>query len=223
MAKKNWIYSILRALPYLIAAGVIWFVVQGFGEKGWLTRMFKPAPLKLENTPLVLAGIKGLATLQTAKLYAEVVVDSTAIGKTNVSVRVLTNLVMPYPLFDPIPTQKRLVLIAKGWVVAGVDLQKMQEKDIFAEKDSVSITLPAAEIIEIIMNPTDIEVFDETGRWDANAIQQVQLKAKNTLLQKATEKNLLQTANQKAIQSIGSFLSGAGFRAITINGKKYSP
>lgn len=221
MAKKHWIYSLLRVLPYLIIAGTLWFLVQGLGEKGWLTGVIKPTPVKLENTPLVLAGIKGLATLQTARLYAEVVVDSTAIGKTDVSVRVLTNLVMPYPLFDPVPAEKKLVLIAKGWVIAGVDLQQLQEKDIVVDKDSVSINLPAAGVTEVIMNPTDIEVFDETGRWEAKAIQQVQLKAKNTLLQKAAEKNLLATANQKAVQSIGSFLRGAGFRAITINGKKF--
>jgi hypothetical protein len=221
MATKKWTFTLLRVLPYLIIAGILWFLVKGIGEKGWLTSVFKPKPVKLENTTLVLAGIKGLATLQTAKMYAEVVVDSTAMGKEDVSVRVLTNLVMPYPLFDPIPAEKKLVIIAKGWVVAGVDLQQLQEKDIVVNKDSVSINLPTASITEVIMNPSDIEIFDETGRWEANAIQQVQLKAKNTLLQKAAEKNLLATANQKAVQSIGSFLRGAGFRAITINGKKF--
>ena len=59
----------------------------------------------------------------------------------------------------PIPEKRTLVLIVKGKVIAGIDLKTLTEKDLYVKDDSVSITLPAAKILEVITNPSDIETF----------------------------------------------------------------
>ena len=59
----------------------------------------------------------------------------------------------------------RLILVAHGQVIAGVDLGKMGEDDIIlAEEGTVVVTLPAAEILVVDLDNQDSYIYDrDTG------------------------------------------------------------
>lgn len=164
--------------------------------------LFTSKPLLIDNTPLVIREIRSIAELNTATLYQEIVVDSTA------------------PSAIPFSARREIVLIVKGKVLAGIDMQPLQDKDVFVKDDSVHISLPPAAIRDIIINPSNTETFYEFGNWSNEEITSLKLSARNKLLAAAVEKNLLEKANNKAKEVIMVFLRSARFAKIAVDIKQ---
>jgi len=186
---------IRRPLVLIVLVLIIIFLFKRLDiTKGWFTSK----PLLIDNTPLVIKEIKTIAELNTASFYQDIVVDSIA------------------PSSIAFAARREIVLIIKGKVTAGIDLQKMEDKDVFVKDDSVSILLPRAAMRDIIINPSNIETFYEFGKWNNEEITKLKLTAKTKLIQAATEKNLLQTADIKAKAVIEQFLRAAQFKKIVV-------
>lgn len=164
---------------------------------GWFT--YKP--LLIDNTPLVIKEIKSIAELNTATLYQDIVVDSIA------------------PATIPYAAKREIVLIIKGEVTASIDLQNLADKDVFVKDDSVSISLPAATIRDVIINPSSIETFFEFGKWTNDEITALKLSARSKLLAEVAQKGLLQKADIKARSVIEQFLRAAQFKKIVVETK----
>ena len=161
--------------------------------------LFASKPLLIDNTPLVIREIRSIAELNTATLYQEIVVDSIA------------------PSAIPLQAKREIVLIVKGRVLAGIDLQQLQDKDVYVKEDSVHIILPQATIRDVIINPSAIETFYEFGRWSNEEITALKLSAREKLLASAVEKNLLDRADTKAKAVITQFLKVAKFEKIRVD------
>src|SRR5690606_5109994 len=56
----------------------------------------------------------------------------------------------------------RILLIAHGTIVAGIDLQKLEEDDIRVEDGAVFLTLPPAEIFSSTLDEDKTRVYDRT-------------------------------------------------------------
>ena len=182
-----------------------------------LKNWFKPKPVLIDNTPLVITKIKTIAQLNTAQLYAEVVVDSTVITRTGIALDVMRNInILPVPELP----QKKLVLIAKGRVIAGIDMQLLNPEDVFAKEDSVSLLLPAPAILGVITNPADFETFTEDGTWSNTDVQLVKAGARRKLLQAAADQHLLQQAGNRSKAVLEQFLRTSGFTKVNIQFKK---
>ena len=178
--------------------------------------IFKPKAVLIDNTPILITEIKSMAQLMTITVYDEVVLDSVKYAQPGLIGKILS-YASPLPVHG---NYSELVLIAKGKVIAGTNLQELTEKDFTVVEDSVSVTVPSATILDIITNPSDIETFSETGTWTPNEITIVKLQAKKKLVYRALEQNILQKANQQSLLVIDKFLRAAGFEKVTVRTRR---
>lgn len=215
-AKSQFPYKLLFGFfTIVIVAAFAWFAIQ----KDWLpnpAKWFSAQPVLIDQTPLVITGIKQLAELHTAQLYAEIVVDSTEYPKTSATTLALRNLLH----LPNVGSIRKLVLVVKGKVKAGVQLLGWNEDQIIVHKDSVWIQLPPPVLLDIITNPADIEIFQEEGKWTDEGIIAVKMLARKKLEATAIEKGLLKMAGDKAVTTISQFLKTAGFKFIAVTYKK---
>lgn len=197
----------------LIAALIIFLF---FFKTGWinsLKNIFKEQPVVIDETPILIKEINELAQLCTITIYDEVVVDSVVIKPKSAVEMILPD----FSRFSGLPvTGKRIVIIGKGKVIAGTDLKKLQPQHFFIDKDSISLTLPATEILDAIINPSGFETFDEVGEWSGEAVTAVKLKARNRMIERAMQQKILEKAGQRSITLMENFLRGAGFKKITV-------
>ncbi len=162
---------------------------------------FSSKPVIIDNTPLVIKEIKSLAQLNTATMYQEIVVDSVAPG--------IVSFAIP----------REIVLIVKGKVTAGINLDEIKDQDITVNGDSIHIILPQAVVKDVIINPSAIETFYEKGKWSNKEITPLKLSARNKLLQEANKSRLLEKADSKARLVMENFFLSAGFRkAVVVTG-----
>jgi hypothetical protein len=193
----------------LLVAGILVtiFVCQRLKLLPSFKNIFKPAPITIDSTPILVKEINNLSQLITITAYSEIVVDSVKPFK----VPVFPGVTIPIHSFDD-----ELVLIGKGKILAGVDLGKLQEKDIYTNDDSVSVTLPKAEILQVITNPSDFETFNEKGNWNDNEVIAVKVKLRDKMIADAMKQNILLKASAIANVMMENFLRSIGFKKVTV-------
>ena len=121
---------------------------------------------------------------------------------------------------------ERLLLIASGDVVAGVDLSKLTERDVIISPDgaSVTLTLPTSEIFSARLNNERTRVYDRqtrlltqlTGGQDPNLETQARQEAERQILAAACENGIMQRAADEAKRSMEQFLRLLEFEQITV-------
>lgn len=208
------IHTAKKILPWVVGIALLYWVLTALN---WLPRpgdWLISKPLVIDDTELIVHQIKQIAELRTASLYAEVVVDSSSVSQAKVVARgIEQSMYMPVrPTTSAVG--KRLVLIVKGTVVAGINMQALAPEHIVVSGDSISLQLPPVQVLEVVVNPTGMEVFAETGTWDNKAREAVKAKATGMLVQKARELHLLATARQNTMEAMTAFLRTAGFTRI---------
>lgn len=111
----------------------------------------------------------------------------------------------------------RLLLVAQGQVIAGVDLSRMGVEDVQVVGDSVYVTMPAAEIFVATLDNDGTFVYDrQTGVLG----QQVDLEtlarqeAEDAILQAALEDGILDMAQRNGQAYMDGLLRGLGFGEI---------
>jgi hypothetical protein len=174
---------------------------------------FKSQPVTIDPTPLVVTEIKQIAELQTARMYCEMMVDSIPTSPVDLAWRSLSNTFMIPGLTEVfLPPGKKLVMVAKGNIIAGIDVADIGAENITIKGDSVWVSLPAPKILDIITNPSDFEIFAEDGEWSNEAIQAVKQKARTKMEREANRQGLLTQAEGKAISLMQTFLLTSGYK-----------
>ncbi|MCR8849963.1 DUF4230 domain-containing protein [Rossellomorea sp. SC111] len=115
-------------------------------------------------------------------------------------------------------TKRKLLMVVPGTVLAGVDLQGIDDKDIVVneEKKEIRLTLPRAEILQEPSIDTDnIKTFSVEGifrndvDWNEGfALAEV---AKDQISQEAVEQGILQAAEKNAEKSLKGFFEQLGY------------
>lgn len=121
---------------------------------------------------------------------------------------------------------ERLLLIASGDVVAGVDLSKLTDRDVIISSDgmSVTLTLPASEIFSARLNNERTRVYDRqtrlltqlTGGQDPTLETQARQEAERQILAAACENGIMQRAAEEAKRSMEQFLRLLEFENVTV-------
>jgi Protein of unknown function (DUF4230) len=124
---------------------------------------------------------------------------------------------------------ERLLLIASGNVVAGVDMSKLKESDVIITPDgkSITITLPPSEIFSKSLDNQRTRVYDRQTRIGTQIIggenkdleTQARMEAENTILQAACEGGIMQKAADEAQRSMEQFLRLLKFQQIQVVGR----
>jgi hypothetical protein len=205
------LYFTKRWLPILIGAGILLFVLDrmdlSFSPSKWL----KAQPVRIDETPLIISEMKQIAELQTAKLFCEVVTDSVVISTSEAAYEALRDAIFFPPMLPAFSMPKKIVLVTKGQVIAGIDLSILTDEDLILKGDTATLYLPPAQILDIISNPSDTEVFLENGQWTSAEIILVKQKAIRQMQIEAGDRKLIARANEKAIALMTGFLQGAGY------------
>jgi len=205
---KGWI-RMVAVMLILLVLGMLYAKWKGLPSfSNWL----EAKPVVIDETPLVISEIKKIAELHTAKLYCEVVADSVIISPAEAAMLAMQGSgafpILPAMVFT---SGKKMVLIAKGRVIAGLDLSVLNEKNVIVKNDSVWLTLPSAKILDIITNPSDFEIFTEEGTWSSNEVNAVKQKAVSIMRAEAQKRGLIEQANERAKLLMGNFLKATGF------------
>lgn len=206
------LYVALGAITVVLLLMLFWQqIVTTFAPNVLLQRwVFETPTPTIRDRGGAIQQMKNLNRLETQRFSIERVVEaSTARG-------------------DPLDALlgERLLLIASGDVVAGVDLSKLTERDVIISPDgaSVTLTLPASEIFSARLNNERTRVYDRqtrlltqlTGGQDPNLETQARQEAERQILAAACENGIMQRAADEAKRSMEQFLRLLEFEQITV-------
>jgi hypothetical protein len=155
------------------------------------------------SQPTVIASIQRLARLESVVYTMDKVVEG------NRSSEYLPDVL----------TGDKLLLIVHGQAVAGVDLSNVQAGNVQIEGRSVTITMPAAELLSVSLDNSKTRVYSRiTGLLvpaDPNLESDVREKAQADLRQSALSSGILNTAEGNARATLTTLLHSLGFQQIT--------
>jgi hypothetical protein len=153
------------------------------------------------SRPTVIDQVRALSKLETIHYQLEKVVSGKSSG--------------PLPDFL---TSDKILLVAHGEVVAGVDLGKVTANDITVLSDTVTIRMPRPEVLYSKLDNDKTYVYDrQTGvfsRPDPNLETQIRQAAEKDILDTALEDGILDKAGTNAQEVIRTLLKGLGYKDV---------
>ena len=115
----------------------------------------------------------------------------------------------------------KLILVAHGEVIAGVDLQQLKPTDVSVSGDSVHVKLPAAQVFTTRIDNARTKVFSRsTGLLvnpDVNLESQVRQAAEQQMTQAALDDGILMRAHGNAQAAVSALLYGLGFHKVAVD------
>lgn len=199
----------INIIFFVLAIVVGWWLLQKADILPSIGDIFRSKPIRVDETPILVEDIRELAELTTYVSQDEVVVDSIRFNPAASAWKQMTGIAFT-------PGSDRLVLVVRGSVKAGTRLNEITEKDIFRDKDSVSLGLPRAVITDVIVNPSGTETFMETGAWTSEAFGALVQKAADKMRYRAVSEGIIGKADQRARTLTEQFLRQAGFKKVQV-------
>jgi hypothetical protein len=194
--------SLLMVSCALLAFATLRNGLDGLGKLGGLIPSFglvtTPTVTIDTSRPTVIDQVRALARLETVHYQLEKVVSGESTG--------------PLPDFL---TSDKILLVAHGEVVAGVDLAELAPGDITVVSDTVTIRLPKAKILSSKLDNDKTYVYDrQTGIFnkpDPNLETQIRQVAEQQIVQGALEDDILGKAQTNAEDVIRTLVNGLGY------------
>ncbi|MDO4216536.1 MAG: DUF4230 domain-containing protein [Bacteroidales bacterium] len=81
----------------------------------------------------------------------------------------------------------------------------------------MDVNLPAPVIFEIIVNPSNYDVFVEDGKWSHDEITAVVMEAKDKIQADAIKNGILDFANNSAVANLRELFKSFGFKVVNIS------
>ena len=156
------------------------------------------------SSTAVIQQIRSLNRLETASFTIEKIIDAgTSGGK-----------------FEQLLFGDRILLIAHGEVIAGIDMTKVNESTMKIEDKHISLVLPAPQILTTTLDNDQTRVYDrQTGllsKGDKDLESEARLAAESTIRDAACKSNILQTASDNAKKQLTALLKALQFETIDI-------
>jgi hypothetical protein len=155
------------------------------------------------SQPTVIASIQRLARLESVVYTMDKVVEGDR-----------TNQYLP-----DILTGDKLLMVVHGQAVGGVDLSQVQASNVAIDGRSVTITMPAAQLLSVSLDNSKTRVYSRTTGLlvpaDPNLESEVREKAEADLRQSALDSGILTTAEGNARATLTTMLRSLGFQQIT--------
>lgn len=167
---------------------------------GWFERM----PLLIDKTNNIVTEINKIGQYTTSYVVEELVLKETRIDTTSIAGINIYN-------------KNEIVLIGKGSISAGFDLSKIRKDDVRFYHDTLFLTLPPAEIFDIIMNPSDFETVYEQGVWSHELTKSLKTGAVHRLMEEIERLQMLQKAEQKGAIRLASLFKNFGYNTVVID------
>lgn len=200
----------------LIAVGIIAIVaavaVLYYNLFNWNISLFGDRSLKIADTKNVVEHVREISEFTTASYYEEFVVQESKI--------VAKESLFGFKKDQVDSVQNEIVIILKGKVRAGFDLSKMTEADLCAKSDTLLLHLPAPELFDVIINPSDYEIFIEEGKWSHDEIQAFQVQSKEQLRTHALQEDIIGKAKMEGKERLTNLFKTFGYKVVEVSIKE---
>ncbi len=114
----------------------------------------------------------------------------------------------------------KLLFVAHGYVIAGIDMGKMESKDLWLTNGVLNVRLPPAEILVATLDNSKSYVYDrQTGlltKADPNLETSARQVAETEIRQAAIDDGILPQAEANAQQSLRWFFESLGYKQINL-------
>lgn len=177
-------------------------------------KLIEANQLDILDTPNVVTKIRKIAELNTYTYVDQVVV------KDQVTTQEISKHLFGSGV-DTVDVNHEYVYLIKGIVRAGYDFSKIKEGEIKASNDTLWITLPPVEFLDVISNPSDVEVFyeEKTDIWSYDELQNKKVEARKKIEQNAIERGVIQRAEDAGKEKVTNLFKAFGFNVVEITQK----
>jgi hypothetical protein len=160
--------------------------------------LLHPTPTIIPDPVTIIQDIRALARLETIQYTVEKVITA-EIGQGNFGF-----------LFGD-----KLLFVAHGYVIAGIDMEKLQPGDMQMVNGVLNVRLPPAEIFVATLDNEKSYVYNrDTGlltHGDQNLETNARQAAENEIRKAAVEDGILNLAQQNAESYLFKFFGALGF------------
>lgn len=150
-----------------------------------MAELLNPTPTIIPDPVTIIREVQSLARLETIQYTVEKVITAEV------------NQGVFGPLFGD-----KLLFVAHGYVIAGVDLSEIEEDDLRLEDGVLYVNLPETEVFVATLNNEDSYVYDRTTgllrKSDPDLETSARIAAEQEILNAAVEDGILQQAQQNA-------------------------
>jgi hypothetical protein len=152
----------------------------------------------------VIKQIRSLNKLETASFTIEKVIDAGTNGND----------------FQEFLFGDKVLLIAHGEVIAGFDLSKLNEKNILIEKETVTVTLPAPEILITKLDSKETRVYDRKQglltKGNKDLESEARQAAEKSIRDAACQGNILIEASKNGRNQLTTLLKAFGYTTVVL-------
>ena len=160
--------------------------------------LLHPTPTIIPDPVTIISDIHALARLETIQYTVEKVITA-EIGQGNFGF-----------LFGD-----KLLFVAHGFVIAGIDMEKLQPQDLQMVNGVLNVRLPPAEVFVATLDNQKSHVYDrQTGlltQGDQNLEATARQAAEAEIQKAALEDGILNLAQQNAETYLSKFFGALGF------------
>lgn len=209
--------AILIILLIVVMIGIVWFVASTINKtflntlnpleqanQSLNTRvadLLHPTPTIIPDPVTIINEVQALSRLETIRYSVEKVIKAEI---NQGSLRLLLG--------------DKLLFVAHGYVIAGIDMSKMKQEDLWLDGGVLNVRLPAAEILVATLDNDKSYVYDrQTGvltKPDPNLETAARQVAEDAILQAALDDGILDTAAANAQTSLRWFFEALGYNQI---------
>jgi hypothetical protein len=159
--------------------------------------------IRLDQTSII-KEIRTLGRLETASFTFEKIIEGGQKGN----------------FFENILYGDRILLIAHADIIAGFDLQKMTDEDIVISGTTLTINLPAPEILVAKLDNEKTRVYDRRegllSRDGKDLESRARLEAERAIRQDACKADILEIASENGRKQLRTMFSAAGFTEVKV-------
>lgn len=193
--------NIIKILRLIIALIIILLVIFALFK---IIGFFSPKTKIGLNQTAVVTQMRDLNRLETADFTIQKIIEAGNDGNA----------------FQNILFGDKILLIAQAEVIAGFDLSKLPTKNIEVKGDSLSITLPAPEILITKLDNEQTKVYDRKqgilSQGDKDLESKARLSAEQSIREAACAQGILDTASTNARTQLQTTFQTAGFKEVSV-------
>lgn len=192
--KKQYVRLIINVLLLIAIVFAILFLVKK-------CKSDSNSEWEIENTPLKIENIRKIAEISTVSYSDEVVIDTIEYYK-GLGEQITGNMSKlsdidnwKYSIRGS-SIKRRLTLIIGGEVRYGFDLNDPHFK-LTTSQDTLFVVVSQPKILDVLIVPSKIRVFQEHGEWNDRARQLMQNEAKKTFIDRSKQLELEKKSKQQ--------------------------
>jgi hypothetical protein len=209
--------TIITVILVLIILTAVWFMVnsvknslreainplqQANGELGTqVANLLHPTPTVIPDPVTIIHEVQAVSRLETIHYTVEKVITAEV------------NQGLLGPLFGD-----KLLFVGHGYVIAGIDMSKMNEADLWLEGEILNVRLPKAEVFVATLDNDQSYVYDRDlgilANPDPNLETIARQVAEDEILTAALKDGILDQARINAEVYLSKFFNALGYKSV---------